>query len=1492
MGLAALWLASLGMADTWNWIGVPDQLLNRGAQAAGVKTISSNLFESGGGGGPGKVVNGVNLFTGQPSYSIPLGGVSARTVQFPIVLTYSGGTKATMDNDNERAPTSWVGLGFNLTMPYVAVNHKGTYTSFDDVIFCNLGPYGGGQILADSTGTKYFVSSNPYIKIDYELGGAGEYQGQFTKWTFTFPDGKKMMFGQDTNAQRYVSYNKAIITASPYSYVPQKKFLYRWDIHSFYDTVPNLPPKNKITFEYDYFLDTTADNKSYVREGYIRNIKWMEGGLEVERYEFKTAAKGSNEYVGYQYQEPKDQQRLFETRRLDSLKCFKEGGLAHFYKFDWTSQSKGLLSKIRLFYPKTTANAYSQDSGWTFTYDPAKFNLLTSVTTPSSRVDSYTYGVMNFAATGGDQDANSYSMNRQDTINEIPLPTDTSKLSKWKAEAMCDERFCYSIVKDGDNEALSGETGITQKMYVEIRRNLGSYFDSRTLDNGDMITARFEFGDATTTADKWSCIPGGNYVLFVNMHFGNVKMYEYDGVKWKQKDPFAGSSFANGSFSGPIKVFPAANYFLVQKTDLPSQLIVAVRRDTGWTSLNRTASPCDLNNAADYGESIRTNPGGSCLEWSRNSLFITTHPAFFTVVDSATSVFNAFAMTQSGNGFEEISNKFQFFDDNFQEPGKVMNWKTQIMSVTPAEDYFIVQSKPSGGGVVYLQGFFFDGDTLRNAINHYTSGSSALMQISTSKNYFVAGCPGEQKIFFYQRFPGSPFNFFTVSTVRTDFASGSKVLLRTHPSAFTVEYYTSDSSMGLRPKWESAGTNYAAYLYQVNRSFAYGYADRTSDLTISGLNLFNVSFSGADNMLLGARASNAGSRCNQSADVGPCTISYYTARFHPDNTTTFINQAGRDTAGIVLGVGTPLRESHRVMSGAAPLGVNLVLDNSSSPKRIRLRYYQFDGKGFGVPDSQFTVTAFQSHSSLADEDRNRIVHQYYYPPSGAGSGSAGIAEFNGRTLSPQFEFADVRQVKADLATTGTVRTVFHLDHAGNPLGGKAMFLIGTEKSTSTIRPGADTASYATTVNDPYRNTAWPQSLYITRLKSAISRNTAPNGSCMSDTTYYFNFCDINGAPRFTLQNSGPQKILLSQRIFDGLGFTKQALAYKLPTQPDTFFLKVWEPERVYSITGAIRASKSVHSGYYFLRDSLWREMDQSLTDSDLRTGKAPTFSLNEGWLPATQVTIRDTANFFQILESKVVKNGLSGASGESHASTFYEGLRSDPVAVVQNSKLANCAILMGEDGNAGLSSGLDQRGRWANNGCAFSPLHVHSGRYGIKVTDDYGPAVNLYLKDVRELGYGFRVSAWIYADTGTPKLMAERWNASGVKVNDYEGAPVSGIASMKKTWQRWELRLTHAQLISGGLFNGSADYLRIWVGTGATGGGGSNAIYVDDIVCLPSNASFTLATYDKSGINTSVTNGNHVSTFFDIGPTGRVMAVRDERFRTFGQTAAHKMGEN
>jgi hypothetical protein len=1461
--------------------------------AASIRTMAADQALS----GSGKVIGDVNIFNGQPHYYVPLGGLSVRGVAFPIGLTYTGDSKKFFKFENEREPSSWVGAGFNLSIPFVATNPKGTYSSFDDIIFCNLGPYGGGQLLKDETNSRFYVSTNPYIKVTFDTATTGEYAGQFTKWTFTFPDGKKMVFGQDTNAQRYVLYNKGVVKASPFSYVSPQKFIYRWDVRSFYDSVPNQSPKNIINFEYERILEQASPNKYYVREGYIKEIKWMVGTQEVERYEFETTNKRILEWTGsiisnegdYWTTDARDDQKIYETRKLQYLRCYREGVLAYYYQFDIPPINfNSRLDRIRVFYPKPMSNSFLEDSGWVFTYDASKYYLLNTVTAPSSLKETYNYAAYNFSGKAGGPDTNGYTMRRADSTSDIPLPSDTAKLSKWKVESQCDERFCYSIVRDGDDDTIGGGPGIRQKVYVEVKRNLGNYFDLRATDKGDLATLRLEFGDSTSTADQWKIIPAGNYLLAASENTGKMWLYEYDGVKWTLKNPFLGDPHwvIGKGFDGPIRLAVSSNYFVIQKYAQPSSIIVALRKDSGWTTLNRNLSNCDFNNKDNYGETIRALPGTDCLEWSRNDLIITPNLNFFTVLDQYMDVFCAYALKKDGSGFTEISKKFQPVTSL---PGYPMNWQEDVASVDPFGDYLFIQNYNQSSGY-HIHGFYFDGDTLAQVIEP-TSWGAGFQEVFPSDNFFVVvhhDSPSGKVDLFTRTYDYTIGSLqFNRSTVRSDYNPNWKVLVRTHPDAFTIEYYPDSASVGLRPKWEpSPSTNYCSYLYQVSKWNFPGFSDRTPSLLVNGRSLFNTSFSNSDNLLVGSSGDGpSNGRCNENPNVNPCTINYYTARIRTNDTTSFIDSKNLISANNNW---TSLKQSQKVMSAAARIGTQIILDNTSATPKVRYKHYQFEGKGFSVPDSVFVVSSVLSEAGLGSSDNRHVNRQLfsYSPVSGEAS------EYNAHLQAPQFESAEVYQTPTSMAPLGSSKTSFYLDKQDNPLSGKSAFLNGVGKYSSTRSDIPDTTTLQIVMNDPYRNSAWPQALYVNRPQLSYSTSVARNRGRISDTTYFLNYCDTNGAPRFTLSNNRPEKIILKQRIFDSLGFIKQSVTYKLSSQPSTDSLKTWGGGTLYRNTSAIASSKSVFQGYLFSEDSVWREQDQNLTDADLRSGTTPSFMLNEGWLPSTKITQRDTNTFFQVVESKVVKSKVAGAASENYTSYFYEGLRSDPVASIINSKLDNCAILMSENGSVSLTGGiLDYRGKWSNPGATFSTLHSHTGRYSIKVVDNYGPSINLYLKDVRELGFGFKVSAWVYADTGTPVLMVERH--SGGVTTFFPGSPVSGSTSDKKVWQRWEANLSYNTLTNGGAFlSGNNDYLRVWVGTGGATGNIARVIYADDIICWPTNAVFSLVTHDKQGLVTSTTDANHLPTFYDINFKGQVSAVRDEKYRIFGQAAIHRMGEN
>src|SRR5690606_35009757 len=108
-------------------------------------------------------------------------------------------------------------------MPFVAINHKGTRAYSDDVIICNLGPYGGGQILLQPETGRYYVATSPSIIVtrDTVSNASSPLYRQVKSWTFTIPaTGVRLVFGHagaDTihNSERHLRHAGGMIVASP-----------------------------------------------------------------------------------------------------------------------------------------------------------------------------------------------------------------------------------------------------------------------------------------------------------------------------------------------------------------------------------------------------------------------------------------------------------------------------------------------------------------------------------------------------------------------------------------------------------------------------------------------------------------------------------------------------------------------------------------------------------------------------------------------------------------------------------------------------------------------------------------------------------------------------------------------------------------------------------------------------------------------------------------------------------------------------------------------------------------------------------------------------------------------------------------------------------------------------------------------------------------------------------------------------------------------------
>ena len=137
-----------------------------------------------------------------------------------------------------------------MSTPYVAVSHQGTTTTTDDFFYCDLGPYGGGQILQNDAG-DYYVSTNPYIKVVPTV----EFK-QFRSWKFIMPDGSILYFGENDNSRRSQLRLGNVIAAYPANIAQTSSFVYRYDL----SRVTDFNGTTSLRFGYSKIEETVALN--------------------------------------------------------------------------------------------------------------------------------------------------------------------------------------------------------------------------------------------------------------------------------------------------------------------------------------------------------------------------------------------------------------------------------------------------------------------------------------------------------------------------------------------------------------------------------------------------------------------------------------------------------------------------------------------------------------------------------------------------------------------------------------------------------------------------------------------------------------------------------------------------------------------------------------------------------------------------------------------------------------------------------------------------------------------------------------------------------------------------------------------------------------------------------------------------------------------------------------------------------------------------------
>lgn len=819
-----------------------------------------------------------------------------------------------------------------------------------------------------------------------------------------------------------------------------------------------------------------------------------------------------------------------------------------------------------------------------------------------------------------------------------------------------------------------------------------------------------------------------------------------------------------------------------------------------------------------------------------------------------------------------------------------MNWSVHIESVASHGNYIVLGTHYSSYA---LNVFYFDGDSA------YVAGSvggqsDGPYQVWLAGDYFIEKNKNNWR-FWQKKATAAQLPTFerkTTPLVLNQPASTALAfpLVRTHASGFSVEWYDKGDSVGTRPLLQNGSDNYATTFFQTHQALANGYQDRTSQIVHSGKRLFNLSFSAGDNQVFGLQGLDAaGGACGLNES---CNFQYYSTRTRPDNTSTFVDP-NSDMSAILYGVGhfnssnDLIKQTHLAMSNASRMIGVLALNKVT--RKIDYQHFQWNGFNYNVSEGPFIVSKFQTSSGIGSLDKDNFSQYYSYQEPGNWA-----VEFNSNSLTPEFEFCKVSRKDSKGNLLGSFLSFFQMDLFNRPLYGKFGQMKGTLRKSAAMG-GTDTIGTSEVFQNFVRDGAWPAPIWVTLPSKEVEKTFSGNRAYQTSRTTYHQFNLVVGKPAYivTALGAGPHKV--HQTIFDNANLPYQMLGYLAPTYPDTGGLKNVSPliplNTQGSYTGLAPFSGTRISRvnkYLVQKKEAWRDYDQNLSESGMKSGNTPALNINEGWLPVEEIVSWNA--YKQVQEKKSVRSTVAGE--ETFSALYYEGRRSDPIGVVGNSKRVNSSILMAENGNAGLTK-LDYDGRWTGVGTSYSSSMSHSGRYSFKVTDNYGPTATFAPVDVVRDKLGFRVSAWIYTTSGgSVSFTVERRNAStNTQVEVLNAYPVDGSVQSNQ-WRRWEANLSYAQLTAGGLFTSASGQLVVRVGTGAPTGDGNRVIYVDDIVCIPSNASFSMTTFDENGRKTSSTPGSHVTSLFEYGIRGELMGVRDENFGIHAQQGFHGMGEN
>ena len=1409
--------------------------------------------------GSGEVVSNVNVFNGQPVYQIPLMGINARNVlSWNLSLTYNGSVVSpTLKSANRMVTSGTYGLGWSMSTPYVSVNHMGTVSTMDDVIYCDLGPYGGGQIVQNSDG-KFFLSTNPYIRIMAMLDPTAYANGKMriVSWQFFMPDGNRMFFGETDNSRRTQRSRGNVVAAHPATAANGEDFIYRFDL-SRYTT---FDESTQILFGYSQIREPVSATESYVRESALSSVYWQSSGVTVDSIALRYENMDPVDYPAYgNLNESRDAQRLFESRMLSGMQLFVRGRKMEMISILYGFFNSGVNDFIHLKVPTQINDSIvvGEMRTWRIGYDTAS-KMIDYVALPDRSTEHFLYENLNVGSY-------IYSSLRSPTIADTMrnvagnvVDLSSGNMNEFLNSVNCMEEFCFaqlSTVKSNNND-----------LYVQVYRNEGNYFSA---------PMNFEILGRTKPRAWYS----SDYFIMADVEGRLIKFFEWDGFNFVNRNAGIGGFFSDSlQLTGTIEnVYLQPNYALIQEKDASDiryiHVLVKDQLTGGWHLLN-SGSGCGFANTANYGETIRNASSNHCLEWN-SPIDVETSPSLFVVGVSNVNVLNIFSF--DGSTFHDLSSVSGTFPDmnlqkNSGQPNVfTMDFLQNIENITLSGNTLVLAFKQNGIESVLI--LYFDGVSfMPMAFNSWPyANDNGTMYFAVTSNYILGISPSLSNVILWRK--------------RTDTASSTVVFDMVNPNFFPFDAvnnevnlsYTEDAFFVEEKKKNSNlrtvvadGSKYYNRLVVVPSDPMVGLFEYTPELAPY---ITNLKFSPSDPIVYYENRSKvAGGLCDA---VASCFLMPRTRARKILGTTFFaadeVNELSLSIGGLWYG---------DVRNVASPNRLTMVSVNDDVSKRNLIGIAQYMGRNYTSVDSIYVVKRQWKHSGL-DVTKPFTFADFVYVSPTSGSG----VEYNSHTQQIQFEspLVTFESTQGPNSVASSSRYYFVMDKESSPLYGYHRNLQGNIRRVRSYDANGDERSSMRFVYalDSGLMGNWPNGLIVNLLMSTISVTTDYYGNKVSSITRNVLLDSLSGQFRGTVTYQGDkflfkQKTLQTQSVDwfgDTIKFRNPFTQYQyVPFDSDPLpTIQFANPNGVIFPDSVAAASRS----YYI-------------------SGRPHALLASYNWQPTSRNGTGVTPYNWFILSDSVVSMNVYGQVTESASRSVtgmrrgcvvYEGLRSLPAATFPNAACSDVAATTAEHG--------DLNG-WYLAQTELDSNQVYDGLYSFHVTDGYGPTRNIPLKEINRYKYDYVVSAYGYSTGTYPILMVElrRGDDSLMKVfASY--SPVDGPFVANK-WQRYEVEIPYDSIVAGGMFVNPArgDYLRIWFGFGLPVGDASRQLYVDDFVAYPTSTSFALNSYNILGLPLSSINGNFEKQEIVYDKNHRRRAIRDSRGRIHSDNAKHQMNEN